>query len=178
MSVLSSVRVGLQERPLAKGSDRPWWEGLSTSNVFSDAPESRPTQSARSHRRPLDHGMPSHSIWRLAEAGESNCRWEVFSLRVRRLLHRSTCVGRADRSIQGMAGNLDFGSLRLTLAVKHYRRSRLASRSDLPSALIDSTVQHGPGLGRHVDCRRFSRMNGVWKPSALRLKRRYSAAVS
>ena len=71
-----------------------------------------------------------------------------------------------------MAGNLDFGSLRLTLAVKHYRRSRLASRSDLPSALIDSKVQHGPGLGRHVDYRRFSRMIGVWKPSPLRLKRR------
>ncbi|HEV2971717.1 MAG TPA: hypothetical protein VGY55_17195 [Pirellulales bacterium] len=87
-----------------------------------------------------------------------------------------------------MAQNLDFGSLRLTLAVKRYGRSRLASRSDLPSqrgiavvvskrdgdlasALFDSKVQHGPGLGRHVDCRHFSRMNGDWKPSPLRLKR-------
>jgi len=32
-----------------------------------------------------------------------------------------------------MAENLDLGSLRLTLAVKHYRGSRLASRSDLLS---------------------------------------------
>ena len=46
------------------------------------------------------------------------------------VLQRLNCVGRADRSVQGMAQNLDFGNLRLTLfgefrrlalAVKEYR---------------------------------------------------------
>jgi hypothetical protein len=31
------------------------------------------------------------------------------------VLQRLTCGGRADRSVEGMAQNLDFGKLRLTL---------------------------------------------------------------